>query len=81
MDDVTLWRIVATAMLGLVGALWTMQRSEIKSLKEKADQTYSKQETRQLVDDKIDPHVRNMEEMRVDIKDIKNYLIKGSNSG
>jgi hypothetical protein len=81
MDDVTLWRIVATAMLGLVGALWTMQRSEIKSLKEKADQTYSKQETRQLVDDKIDPHIRNMEEMRVDIKDIKNYLIKGSNSG
>ena len=81
MDDVTLWRIVATAMLGLVGALWTMQRSEIKSLKEKSDQTYSKQETRQLVDDKIDPHIRNMEEMRVDIKDIKNYLIKGSNSG
>ena len=80
MDDVTLWRIVATAMLGLVGALWTMQRSEIKSLKEKADQTYSKQETRQLVDDKIDPHIRNMEEMRVDIKDIKNYLIKGSNN-
>jgi len=81
MDDVTLWRIVATAMLGLVGALWTMQRSEIKSLKEKSDQTYSKQETRQLVDDKVDPHIRNMEEMRVDIKDIKNYLIKGSNSG
>ena len=81
MDDVTLWRIVATAMLGLVGALWTMQRSEIKSLKDKADQTYSKQETRQLVDDKVDPHIRNMEEMRVDIKDIKNYLIKGSNSG
>lgn len=85
MDETTIWRIGAMLVFGIAGALWTMQRAEIKSLKEDvkhlSNSRYTKLETEQQIILRVDPLKEHMEEMRSDIKDIKKYLLSGNKDG